>query len=493
PAMNVVLITLDTMRADYLSSYGFESETTPNLDALAEKGVLFELAHSTAAVTPVSHASILTGLNQYHHRLRVLSALSGYRLPRDIPTLATLLKNAGYQTLATHSAFPVSAYFGLDQGFDTFLSFDATVDVEVDAAADSTAGGLASWDVSRYQRRSDETTDLALASIRAAKAPFFLWVHYWDSHDTALRPPEGHWSYPGNLASLPPEERRKALYVTEVKYQDEQIGRLLDGLSGPDKEDNTLIVVTADHGEGLGDHGWGAHRILYEEQVHVPLIIHVPGGPKGRRVRELVGAVDIVPTILDYIGVVPPPSLKFDGRSLRGLMDGKPDQPRTLYADQINGYDFNAKMVNRRPQADFLYSVTRDPWKLIYRPSFFDRSELYNLREDPRETRNLWAVETNVRRDLLQELARRDSWCTQRFPETGEDDPDREAAAGALESLGYVGGESADAASDPRWAWTCIDHQDVLMDKRGVCPREGCGLRLILRAREDAVSGPDGK
>ena len=492
PALNVILITLDTTRADYLSAYGRGFAATPELDALAAEGALFERAHTTAAVTPVAHASILTGLNQYHHGLRVLSALSGYRLPREVPSLASILKQNGYSTAAIHSAFPVSAYFGLDQGFDVFLSFDAEVRVELaqDGSADATGGGQSSWEVKQYQRRSDETTDLALDYLKQSGEGFFLWIHYWDPHDPVLLPPRGHPSMPGDLSALDLGEQRRALYAAEVSYQDQQIGRLLSHLKTSGLMERTLVVVTADHGEGLSEHGWGSHRILYEEQIHVPLIIRAPSVTGGRRITELVGVVDIVPTVLDYAGRLEGYRGKFDGQSLRPLIEGseaiegRGGARRLLYADQINGYDFNAKMVLRRPKADFLYSLTRDPWKLIYRPSFFDQSELYQLQDDPDEAHNLWGQATDVRRELLQELARINSWRTTRFPEVEElGASDRQGAATALEELGYLGGESEDAPSDPTWAWTCIDHPELLLDRRGQCTMAGCKLLLLLRAR----------
>ena len=484
--MNVILITLDTTRADYLSCYGFADQSTPNLDALAKQGTLFELAHSTSALTPVSHASILTGLNQYQHGLRVLAALSGFRLARTVPTLATDFKQAGYETAAIHSAFSVSAFFGLDQSFDTFQSFDARVRVEYpeDDSADATGGGRASWNMQKHQRRSDETTDLALEYLKQAGEPFFLWVHYWDPHDSFLLPPPEYKQFQRGLAGLSRSDEHKAIYRAEISYQDEQIGRLLDHLRQTGLMEQTLLVVTADHGEGLAEHGWESHRILYEEQIHVPLIIRDPKGPKGLRVTQLVGLVDIAPTLLDYAGIEPEKGRNFDGISLRPLIEGRDQAPRSFYADQINGYDMNAKMVQMRPQADFLYSVTRDPWKLIYRPGHFEQSELYNLRADREEATNLWSTETDVRRELLQDLARINSWCTQRFPEAaGVDSADREAAGRALESLGYLGGEDEDVQSEPKWAWTCIDHAQVLAGKRGRCPESGCDLLLLLRSR----------
>src|SRR5258705_3968520 len=179
--MNVVLVTLDTTRADYLGAYGRAGNPTPTIDALAREGTRFDLAISTAAVTPVSHASILTGLDNREHGLRVLSPKGRFRLRPPIPTLTTVLHDQGYRTLAVHSAFPVSSTFGFKNGFDVFES------VEGELLGD---GSRRTWDVAKFQRRSDETTRLALAAATDAREPFFLWIHYWDPHDAVQVPPK---------------------------------------------------------------------------------------------------------------------------------------------------------------------------------------------------------------------------------------------------------------------------------------------------------------
>ena len=272
---NVVLVTLDTTRADFLSSYGVRSVQTPRFDALAEQGVRFERALSASAVTPVSHATILTGLYPYRHGLRVLHAGSGYRLPADVPTLASRFHEAGYATVAVHSAFPVSDNWGFGRAFDVFESFDGEMETSETGAA---------WDVTRLQRRSDDTTALALDRLAGVREPFFLWIHYWDPHDPWLYPPDPL------MEGIPRVEGRPAAgsetYAREVTYMDAQFGRLLDGLAQAGRYANTIVAVTADHGEGLEDglerHGWGAHRMLYQEQIWVPFLLRVPGGPAGR-------------------------------------------------------------------------------------------------------------------------------------------------------------------------------------------------------------------
>jgi arylsulfatase A-like enzyme len=462
---DVILITLDTTRADYLGSYGHPEDLTPNLDSLAKTGARFELAISTAALTPVSHAAILTGMQNHEHGLRVLSAKSGYRLDPDVPTLASLLRQNGYRTAAIHSALPVSARFGLDRGFDLFESFtleepwpgtEGSDEVDVEAAGTASGESL-----EHYQRRSDETTDMALEFLRDAESPFFLWIHYWDPHDDFVKPP---------IEFRPPDEamarakrtkgasqRMFALmrlqYASEVRFVDSQIGRLLQAVHDRRPDDSTLLAVVSDHGEGLADHDWWAHRILYQEQIHVPLLIRAPGIAAGTEVSALVRTTDLSPTILDYLGLDAPASMS--GVSLRALIEGRDEAPRMAFADQLNGYDMNATMLAKRPNDDFLFVAMDVDAKLIYRPSRPELSELYDLREDPRETLNIYASRPYDVLRLKQALARQNAWVTAPFPPEEGFDVSPEAIA-ALEALGYAAGDPG-LGDTPDWAWTCPD------------------------------------
>ena len=457
--LNVVLITLDTTRADYLSSYGYPEATTPNLDRLADRGTRFAHAVATASVTPVSHASILTGLDNHRHGLRVLSAAGGFRLDPSVPTLATLLGQQGYTTAAIHSAFPVSAHFGLDQGFDIFESFSAEIQVsEGDRVKHS-------WRQSQFQRRSDETTDLVLEKLEKLAEPFLLWVHYWDPHDKGRLPPKEFLpdsDAPQGAGADEDDdrpdavERRRRLYAAEVRYMDSQIGRLFDALDARDLTDSTMIVVVSDHGQGLGDHQWNFHRLLYHEQIRVPLIAAFPGRDQVPVVEALVRTVDIAPTILDYLGV--DAEIRASGSSLRALLEGGEEAPRVAIADQINGFDLNASMVEKRPLDDFLYSAVEHDWKLIYRPTHPDRSELFDLRTDPGERTNLFGQRPQAELRLLQELARARPWVLEPFEPTA-DPGDLEAAQSALTALGYLGG-SDEPVTDLDWRWFCPERRD---------------------------------
>jgi arylsulfatase A-like enzyme len=467
PPTRVVLITLDTTRADALSCYGAPQGSSPRLDELAQEGTRFDLAVATSSITPVSHASILTGLDNQRHGVRVISAESGFRLRPGVATLATLLRERGYATAAVHSAFPVSAHYGFDRGFDLFESFEADFRVE--------QGGHF-WDVRTFQRRSDETTDLALQWLDRAQDPYFLWVHYWDPHDGARVPPDE--DLPADLPREPggwiPPSRE--LYAAEVRYMDGQVGRLLDALRARGDWERTLVVVVGDHGEGLDDHGWWGHRLLYQEQARVPLIVRAPGAERRAAVGELVRTTDILPTVLDFLGLTPPQPV--DGRSLRDLMAGRDDAPRVAYADQLNGYDLNSSIAVHRPYDEFVYAVVEGGWKLLWRPEHPERSELFDLAADAGESTDLYAQRPDQAVRLKRLLAQKAPWVTAPFPPE-QHGADLDAAQRALQLLGYTGGE--DTGDGPRWAWTCPEHADVRSAEPRPCPR--CGApALLIRA-----------
>jgi arylsulfatase A-like enzyme len=269
-------------------------------------------------------------------------------------------------------------------------------------------------------------------------------------------------------------EPSRDLYQAEISYVDAQFGRLVAALKERGEWERTIVVVVADHGEGLGDHGWDHHRILYQEQIRVPLIVRVPGAKQARAVPDLVRTTDIYPTVLDYLGIPAPKPVS--GSSLRALLEGRSDPPRVAFADQINGYDLNASMVDSHPQFDFLYCAMDRGWKLIYRPSHPEASELYEIAQDPREERNLFRERPDEVVRLERELARHDGWVTAPFGKDASA-PDPQDAQHALEALGYAGGGSQESALGPQWAWTCPEHASVRQDSRGKCPT--CGTTLI--------------
>ena len=430
---NVLLVTLDTTRVDYLSCYdASKGELTPNFDAVAADAVRFEFAIAQAAGTPMSHASILSGLNPYQHGVRVISAAGGYRLSPRIPTLTTVLGQRGWTTAAFLSAFTVSEYYGFEHGFDTF---DNGLTQDAETIVEDIDGGHRRWDQRTHQRRSDRTVDRALAWLQADRSePFFMWLHLWDPHDRMVLPPEevlARFVTPG----LAEDDHKRAIYRAECYYMDAQFGRLLEALQQSGQYDNTVMVIVADHGQGLGQHDWWSHRLLYQEDVHVPMLMRVPGWPTGKVVPELVRTVDICPTVLESLGISVPGEVA--GKGLRGLVAGESESPRVAYADQINKYDLvSASISQRRPKDDLLYCAMDRTWKLVYRYSYPDESELYNLVEDPHELNNLFAQRPEQVRRLKAVLDECNGYVTAPFSDA--DRPDV-ATLQALESLGYVG------------------------------------------------------
>jgi arylsulfatase A-like enzyme len=425
---NIILVTLDTVRVDHLGCYGRPGDPSPTIDRLAREGVKFDMAISQAAVTPVSHASILSGRNPQGHGLRVIHAQTGYRLPDTVPTLATILKASGWNTAAFLSSFTVSEHFGLHRGFDVFDTGISAAPSELMVQESEDFWG---WDVTSNQRRSDATTDKALEWLRGAQEPYFLWMHYWDAHDPLIVPPGDV------IRRFPPsgggrDQMRIAIYDSEIYFVDLQFQRLLAALEASGQADSTMVVLTADHGQGLGDHDWWLHRVLYQEQIHIPLIVKIPGGPSGIAVRELVRSTDIFPTVLQTLGLAVPSGI--DGEDLLELVGEKARTPRLAYADALNLYDLNSAVVKRRPNDDLLYSVIEYPWKLIYRSLRPDESELYDLESDPDEAVNLYASETEQADRLVEALHELDGFVDQGFGD-GVSDPE---VIERLRALGYI-------------------------------------------------------
>jgi arylsulfatase A-like enzyme len=478
---NVVLITLDTTRPDYLSCYSEARVGTDALQRIADEGVRFDAALSASGVTPVSHATILTGSFPYEHGLRVLSGDSGFRLPEDQPTIVSTLHAKGYRTAAILSAFPVSGYFGFDRDFDVFEAVEGEMTLNEEL-------GKTVWDGLSLQRRSDETAQLVLKFLEQQAGedqPFLLWLHLWDPHDPGIKPPPewiSHIKGEGSYAAA--SEVYAQMYAAEVRFMDSQIGVVMDGLREHGMDSTTLIAVTADHGEGLRDghanHGWSKHRMNYQEQIHVPLLLHGPGVPAGVVVTDMVRTADITPTLLDYAGF----GEDFAGgagRSLRPLMEGGQLPVAMAYADQINGYDANASMTRPRPDSAFLYTVCDGEWKLIFRPHMIEATELFNLVQDPSEQRNLMATHPEQYLRLMDDLAARAPWVLEPFPKGDFLDPEMSAA---LDASGYTGGSGGSAGE---WWWFCPAHPDYRRETRegpGATKRhgvDGCEQAVVPR------------
>ncbi|HWM90816.1 MAG TPA: sulfatase-like hydrolase/transferase [Thermoanaerobaculia bacterium] len=390
---DVLLITIDTLRADALGFAGNRRVPTPVLDRLAAGGRVFTNAHAHNVVTLPSHANILTGLHPYQHGIR---DNSGFRLPGDVPTLATVLRGAGYATAAFVGAYPLDSEFGLDRGFQVY--------------DDRTTRGADDEEFQLAERRGDEVVGPALKWWQAQKGkPRFLWVHLYDPH-APYAPPEP-------FASRFPKDP----YLGEIAATDSflvpLLGPLLDG------KESALVVMTSDHGEALGDHGELTHGLFaYEATLKVPLVLWGPGvqpGKDGRPARH----VDIFPTVLQATGIEAKGARP--GRSLLSPV-GK-DEPVTY---------FEALSTNLNRGWAPLRGVLRQGRKLIALPL----PELYDLPKDPGEKQNRIDEDRPAARTLIAELPEESVWPPQRgtLP-TGEEE--------RLRSLGYLSGSAPSRTS----------------------------------------------
>ncbi|HVR06553.1 MAG TPA: sulfatase-like hydrolase/transferase [Thermoanaerobaculia bacterium] len=399
---DVVLITVDTLRADALGFAGNRLAATPTLDRLAAAGRVYPDAHAHNVVTLPSHTNILTGLYPFQHGVR---ENSGFRLPPSIPTLGTYLRRAGYATAAFVGAFPLDARFGLGAGFDRY---------------DDAFPRGSNPDQYRFaQRRGDEVVRPALAWWRARRGSRrFLWVHIYDPH-APYEPPE---PFASRFKNHP--------YLGEVAAADSFLAPLLDPmLSG--KEPAALVVFTADHGESLGEHGELTHGLLaYEATLHVPLVIWGPGVPPGRDLRE-ARHVDIVPTVLAALRLPVPAGLP--GRS---LLAPAPAGPVQSYFEALTG--------NLTRGWAPLRGMLRDHRKLIDLPL----PELYNLRDDPGEAHNVYDQDRPTARALASVLPAESHWPPAKGRVSSEE-------AARLASLGYLSATAPHAgaytaADDPK-------------------------------------------
>lgn len=451
--MNVLLITLDTTRPDRMSCYGGRPGLTPTIDAFAGAGVRFERAISTAGITPMSHSSILTGLNNYAHGMRVFySPEVSHRLKDVVDTLPEVLQPLGYRTAARVSAYPVSAAYGLDQGF---ADFESGVNLD-ELNLERQQRHSTSWDTggrTKTQRRGDLTTSSALQWLDAngKDGPWCMWVHMFDVHDYSLVPPDefmerfGLPKYPSPGQRLGLEARldwRELIYDPELAFMDAQIARLRTWLEENAQLDNTVVVITADHGQGLRDghdrHGWMKHRLLYDWCVRVPLIVYVPGFTPGQPVvEEQVRTIDVLPTIAEAVEA--PLRSLVEGSSLVPLMRGEAeDEPRVAYADALNGYDQHSPPAAALPphQKDNLFMACDGRWKLIHHERNPEHSQLYDLLKDPLEVQNLYSSDHPRVAPLLAFLEDRRAMAVE-APGSGATAPN----VAALNALGYGGGD----------------------------------------------------
>jgi choline-sulfatase len=397
---SIVLVSIDTLRADHLGAYGAKTGATPNLDALAADGVLFEDALTPVPVTLPAHASMLTGLLPHRHGVRDNGL---YRLPADVPTLAAVLAGAGYDTAAVVGAAVLDREYGLDRGFRTY---DDRV---------GSPGGLAI-----PERPAGAVTDAALAAAAGLRPPFFLFVHYYDPH-AAYNPP-------------PPWAERFAdhLYDGEVAYADAEVGRLRRELVRKGLGGNAIFALASDHGEGLGEHGEATHGpFLYQATLHVPLIVVAPGRwPSRHRVKGLVSIIDLAPTLLTLAGRPVPPGI--DGRDIGPSVRGERVAERQLPLET----EFALDSYGWAP----LVGLTDGVLKWIGAPE----PELYDLASDPRELSNLAVRRAEDARRLAGSWRRAVTEDRRSLPPVGSEAEEAERLA-RLQALGYVAGSRARA------------------------------------------------
>ena len=395
---NVVLISIDTCRADHLSCYGYNRPTTPNIDAVARDGVLFRQALSPVPFTTPAHSSMVTGTYPPTHGVRLNNGevLADYNV-----TLAEILQKAGYQTAAFVGGFPLDSKFGLNQGFDTYdCRFTRIIATSSDKA----------------ERTAEEVSRPALAWLEEhAGKPFFLFLHYYDAHLTYEPPPP----YASAYAEDP--------YTGEIAYVDSWIGQVVDRLRALGVYGNTLLIITADHGESLGEHGERSHGFfVYQSTLHVPLVIRAPQGQMGSRFEGRVSLVDLMPTVLDLVGLKSPSQVQ--GVSLRHVLEGGPvpDDPRLLYCESLEATQF---------QCSSLMGVVEGSWKYIRAP----KQELYDLTRDSGETSNIIEKQPQIAQRLRGRLEAMLQEMESAAPQHGLSTVDPDAAK-RLQSLGYVGG-----------------------------------------------------
>jgi choline-sulfatase len=396
--MNLLVVTLDTTRANALGCYGNERAVTPSLDALARRSLRFATAVSVAPVTLPAHASIFTGRYPYQHGVRLNAE---YRLGSGETTLAERLRGRGYDTAAFVSAFVLDARYGLDQGFDVY---DDRVE----------AGRGTAFPSGTIERPADHVTDAALAWLEGRRPgrPFFAWVHYFDPH--------APYQPPATVAA-----RVAGAYEGEVSFMDEQLGRLLGRLAASDLERRTVVIALGDHGESLGEHGEATHGVfVYDSVLRVPFLLSVPGAA-GSVEEGVVSQVDVVPTVLDLLGIKTGETAgpELDGRSLVGW---SPPADRAVYSESLMSYlDFGWAP---------LHALRRKDDKAILAP----RPEYYDLRTDPAERNDLGATEgaARAREPLMRALSAMADKVAPKHPSDSLDPEIRERLA----ALGYAGG-----------------------------------------------------
>jgi arylsulfatase A-like enzyme/Flp pilus assembly protein TadD len=395
--LNVLLITIDTLRPDHLHCYGYSRIETPTLDRIAQNGVLFEKGVTQTPLTPPSHASIFTGLNPPAHKVR---NTGGFVLSPSTPTLASLLQQKGWDTAAFISSAVLKKRFGFDHGF-------AVYDDRMPQL------GSAQEFLEDAERRAGDTVDRAVQWLDGrGDKPFFLWVHLYDPH------------VPYDPPSPFREQYKDRPYDGEIAYADRELGRLMERLRRKSPPEKTLVAVLSDHGESLGEHGEFSHGVfLYDATLRIAFLLSGPGVPTGLRVPQQARTIDLLPTILALLGAPVPAGV--EGVSLVPLFSGKDAGTAVSYAETLYP-KINLGWAELR-------AMRTNQWKYIRAP----RPELYDLSRDPGETSNVLAEHPAEVRKLEAKLAAATGPAGSEKVETT---PMDERTLAQLKSLGYTSG-----------------------------------------------------
>ncbi|MDG2149751.1 MAG: sulfatase [Planctomycetota bacterium] len=437
---NVLIVTLDTTRADHLGAYGYPLDITPEIDRLAERGVLFENAYAPMPQTLPSHTTLMTGLQPRQH-----GALENtYTVDESVDTMAEQLGREGYATAAFVSALALSKGAGIHQGFEIYDQPRARFDIGLPAPA---------------EREASEMTDIALAwaETQPPEQPFFLWVHYFDPHADHVAPRRYLREMQPMLVRdqvIEPLVRNKKdvavdrltqywrSYASEVRYMDDEIGRLLDGLSDLGLLDETVIVLAGDHGEGLYEHGNIGHGMNVWEELHrVPLILVDPDGKHaGTRIRGRVELADVLPTVMSMSLGRPlegvPGAAGLDLWSWVEKTRSLPQRPVFLERPHFS----RERIADRNGEGsriDYgeLVAVLMGDYKLVRWPD--GRERLFDLSKDPDESKDLVEEQPEMRARLAQLM---DGWLAQHAVDLpGAEGELSDERTQALKALGYLG------------------------------------------------------
>ncbi len=438
----IIVISIDTLRADHLPAYGYTNVKTPAIDALARDGVVFDRAYSHAPQTLPAHASMLSGQLPFETGVR---DNVGFTIKNGERLLPQMLRERGFATGGIVSAYVLRKETGISQGFDFF-----------DGDMPPASPELSIGQVQRDGGASEQIAEHWLDSVGTSRA--FLFLHLYEPHKP--------YAPPDRFAQYSP-------YDGEIAYADEIVGRLVTYLKSRQLYDRATIVLLSDHGEGLGDHGEQEHGLfVYDEAIHVPLIIkQETNAGKGRRVRDLVQHIDIVPTILDLVKA--PGAGNFHGRSLKPVLEGTGTlAPATIYSEALYArYHFGWSELT---------ALTDERYRYIKAP----REELYDLEDDAHERTNIAADRPQPRQALSSALARMSAGAAIQAPsEVSADARER------LQALGYVGAQtdipakSGEALPDPKDKREILERYRAAVDFAGArnWPRAIALLQQILR------------